>query len=291
MTIPEAELIRRHREIRRGLRERHGSVHVIMAPPRTSSTALVRVFWRHPTIGYYNNEPFDRHYHHNEDIRSVLDNMDAAEVPVPGPSAGSGLLIKEMTFQAAPHFDLLADVATSPLIFVIRDPRLSIASRMRMVEQGGGEPLFPHNETGWDALYQQIRACRADDRPYLLLHADDFRREPETVLSGLFEQLGLSFSTDQLHWQPAPGMRMGNLEGEQDNFYVRVLNSRGLQPPSESPPSLEGFPVYGGLRAHVRRSMDLYEELLTDPNLIRPAAVTDRGREAELVTAHAGGRA
>lgn len=289
MNRTDTRLIARYRDIRRRLLERHGDVHVILAPPRTSSTALVRVFWRHPSIGFYNNEPFDRHYHCGEGMDSVLRHLADAATPVPGPAGGRGLLIKEMTFQAT-RLELLADLATSPLVFVLRDPRLSVASRMRMVAEAHGDPLFPHHESGVDALYQQVRACRADGRPYVMVHADDFRGAPVPVLSALFARLGLSFREDQLHWQPAPDMRMGNLRGAQDNFYTRILNSRGLEPPVETPPDLARYPVYGGLRAHVRRCLDLYHELLEDPHLIRTADLAT-GRSAELATAGAGGRA
>lgn len=287
MSRTDAQLAGRYRDIRRRLLDRHGDVHVILAPPRTSSTALVRVFWRNPSIGFYNNEPFDRHYHCGEGMDSVLEHLERTATPVPAPAGGPGLLIKEMTFQAT-QFELLADLATTPLVFVLRDPRLSVSSRMRKVVEADGDPLFPHNESGFDALYRQIRACRADGRPYVMVHADDFRREPVPVLSPLFARLGLAFREDQLRWEPAPGMRMGNLRGAQDNFYVRILNSRGIEPPVESPPDLGWFPVYGGLRAHVRRCLDLYQELLEDPHLIRPATAT--ARPAEPAAAVAGGR-
>ena len=204
---------------------------------------------RHPSIGFYNNEPFDCYYHRGSDLSSVLDHLQNSSVRVPGVPGGQGLLIKDMTFQADIYFRLLADLTTSPPIFILRDPRLSIASRMRMVADAGGDPLFPHRETGWSALYQQIQACRSQNLPYILINADDFRRNPVPVLSRLFALSSLSFSSRQLNWRPAPAMRMGNMDGAQDNFYVRVLNSQGLEPATESSPSLELFPAHTGLRS------------------------------------------
>ena len=198
-----------------------------------------------------------------------------------------------MTFQADIYFRLLADLTTSPPIFILRDPRLSIASRMRMVADAGGDPLFPHRETGWSALYQQIQACRSQNLPYILINADDFRRNPVPVLSRLFALSSLSFSSRQLNWRPAPAMRMGNMDGAQDNFYVRVLNSQGLEPATESSPSLELFPAHTGLRAHVQWCMAVYRELLADPNLVSgadPGGLNPRGESDPKIEPKLGAR-
>jgi hypothetical protein len=275
------DFLRRYREIKTWLRGRHQHIYLIVAPPRSSSTALARVFWRHPAIGFYNNEPFDRYYHWGSGLDSVLDHLQNSNFRVPGARGGQGLLIKEMTFQVDTHFGLLAELATSPTIFVLRDPRLSIASRMRMVAEAGGDPLFPHNETGWPTLYRQVQDCRSQNRPYILVNADDFRRDPVPVLPRLFASSSLSFSSEQLRWQPAPAMRLGNLDGEQDNFYAGVLNSQGLEPPTEPPPPLKRFPARSGLRAHVQWCMTIYRELLADPHLITAAATATPAPEEE----------
>lgn len=252
-------------EVRQELVARHEAVHVVLAPPRTSSTALVRVFWRHPAIGHYNNEPFDRRYYRAAPLDSVLDHLLNSAIAVPDGVGGRHLLIKEMTFQAGTEFRLLAEVATGPLVFVLRDPRACIESRIRMESEGNGDPQFPLDRTGWVSAREQVMACRDEGRPYLLVAADDFRRRPKPVLGLLFERLGLTFSTDQLSWRPVDRVRMGNLDGVQDNFYARVMASSGIEAPYDEIPDLASFPTDRGLRDHVAHAVEIYKELLADP--------------------------
>ncbi len=42
---------------------KYDGVYLIISPPRSSSTALARVFIEHQAIGAYCHEPFDRLYH------------------------------------------------------------------------------------------------------------------------------------------------------------------------------------------------------------------------------------
>ncbi|MGH3921767.1 MAG: hypothetical protein ACRDTT_02635, partial [Pseudonocardiaceae bacterium] len=201
-------------------------------------------------------------------------HLDRSTVAVPDEPRGDALVIKDMTFQAGRHFRLLADLVTAPLVFVLRDPRLSISSRMRMVAADGGVPTYPQRESGWEVLFEQVQACRVEGRSYVLIDAGDFRAAPEAVFSRLFVALGMTFERSQLQWSPAPDVRLGNLDGAQHNWYRRVLNSRGLQPTTEKVPPLETFPVRGGFRAHVERSVQLYRLLRRDPRLLTPTCPT-----------------
>lgn len=260
---------RRYARIKRELNFKHGNVYLILAPPRTSSTALARVFWQHPEVGFYSHEPFDCFYHQGAGLGSVLDHLRSPAVASsPRASGGRALLIKEMSFQAGSLFDLLVELSTAPAVFVLRDPRLSISSRMRKARESGGNPLFPLKETGWEDLCGQVDACRSEGRPYLLVDAHDFREAPVPVLRRLFSKMNLRFDEEQVRWEPTPDMRMGNLQGAQDNFYTEVLGSRGIEPGSEVPSTIEDFPLHSGLRSHVRHCVHLYESLRKDPELI-----------------------
>jgi hypothetical protein len=270
----ESDFSERYAKIRQELLDSHGDVHVILAPPRTCSTTLVRVYWQHPTIGYYNNEPFDRYYHQRHPVETALDHLQHSAEDTPGANGARGLVLKEMTFQPGDYYELLLDLSTAPVVFVIRDPRQSIASRMEMVAAGGGDPIFPTEQSGWAALREQVRHCRETGREYSIVDAADFRSAPVATLTPLFARAGLTFDEAQTRWSPAPYMRMGNLDGMQANVYVRSLASTGIQPPDEPVPDLGSFPVTGGFRDHVEEALGIYRELSNDPGRI-----TAEGRE------------
>ncbi len=257
------------------LRERHGEIYLIVAPPRTASTALARVLWQHPEVGWYSHEPFDRVYHRGagpESAAAALERPASVRVAADGRAArGRRLVVKEMTFQVGGHFGALAALTSRPVVFLLRDPRLAIASRMRQLEREGSDPLFPPAESGWAALGAQVADCRGGGRPYALLDSTDLRNRPLEVLPPLFERLGLEFSADFLRWEPAGRLEigeLGGLEGEQSAWYERVLSSRGLEPARSAPPDLGTFPEERGFRDHVRECLALYRELGADEHRI-----------------------
>ncbi|HXE44239.1 MAG TPA: hypothetical protein VN635_03480, partial [Conexibacter sp.] len=125
------------------IRARHSEVLVVLAPPRTASTALARILWNHTRVGWYSHEPFEPTYYRDAPAEQAFDLLDG---PAPiaelnpsragGPS-GTDLVVKEMTFQVGDAFPLLAALATRPIVVLIRDPRLTIASRMKVLRRSG----------------------------------------------------------------------------------------------------------------------------------------------------------
>ncbi|MEV6595757.1 hypothetical protein AB0M36_02725 [Actinoplanes sp. NPDC051346] len=246
------------------LRNRHDAVHVVLAPPRSASTAFARVLWNSTEVAHYSHEPYETTYYHG--LGSEIAWKHLAEPLALGnllePRTGNHLLVKEMTFQVGPRFAELVEVATSPLVFIVRDPRLTISSR-RAVKARQNEPLdFPLEQTGWLDLWRQIQYCREQGVAHLLVDASDFRSEPASAFSRICRELGLGFHPGQLSWEPAPELNLSrNNPGGLDEFYVRVLNSRKLEAPTEEPPPVTDFPEEGGLRDHVMWAMDIYESL------------------------------
>ena len=140
-----------------GLEERHRDVLVVVSPPRCSSTAVARLLWEHPEVRFYCHEPFEVTYYDGLGLDAVADKLseplDLAALtstrPAPG---GDALVIKEMPYQVGERFELLAELATRPIVFLVRDPRLAIASRMRKKREVGDSADFPKVETGWRLL-------------------------------------------------------------------------------------------------------------------------------------------
>jgi hypothetical protein len=145
---------------------------------------------------------------------------------------------------------------------------------MRMLG-GGSEPVaFPSAETGWTALQEQIRHCRLNRIDYALLDASDMRRAPHAVLGALFDRLGLAYSPGLLSWRAVDVDRLGGLGDAQRHWYRRILESSGLEPPTEPIPPLESFPEEHGLREHVDWALDAYAELRRDPSFVGPSGHT-----------------
>jgi hypothetical protein len=255
------------------LSAKHESVHLVVAPPRSASTAFVRVLWNNPAIGYYAHEPFEAtHFegHSPEHAwQSVREALDLSAVV--GAKSGNSLLIKEIAFQPGESTGDLIAAATSVPVFLIRDPRLTISSR-REVKRRAGSPLeFPLNETGWQAIENHITHCRDKGIDYVLVDASDFRSQPASVMSQVSARLGHGFDSAQLTWEPRPDMSLSNHRTTGvDHFFTRVLNSKGIEPPLEAPPEFADFPEAGGFRTHVRWAFDLYQQLLEDPKRIVP---------------------
>lgn len=259
----------------RAIRDRHSEIYAIVSPPRCSSTAFARVFWEHPTVRFYRHEPFEVTYYEGRDLTDVVAKLEApldldSLKATRGDEHARALVIKEMPYQVGVRFPLLAALATKPLVFLMRDPRLSIASRMEKKREVGDDPIFPAIESGWELLRKQVNWCRAGSIPHLLVDSTDFRNRPLEVFPRLFEQFGLEFSPAMLEWQPCPDLELDNLGGRHRHLYGAVLQSTAIKPEEAVIPPLESFPEEQGWRDHVLRCLEIYDELAQSDTRLRP---------------------
>jgi hypothetical protein len=243
-------------------------VVVIVSPPRCGSTALARSFWRHDRFRWYCHEPFDLIYHSGGGIDSArtalagsLDN---------GSPTGTGLVVKEMTFQAGGHLSELMGLATLPPVFLLRDPRRAILSRARQRARAGGEPWFPHEESGWHDLARALATARENTVPHVVVDFGLLRDDPGDVLPALCRAVGIEFTPGMLNWPSHGDLELGQLGGTQRHWYEQVLRSTGFEPERRQAPSLEEFPARGGMRAHVAECVELYHDLLRLPEALAP---------------------
>ncbi|WP_405798448.1 hypothetical protein [Streptomyces sp. NBC_01506] len=272
----------------------------LISPPRTGSTAVARLLWQHPRVTHHCHEPFEACYWDDqgpESVEGVLREpmvvASGERVALDGVEPGSGLLMKEMSFQLGEaQFTQLVGLATAPPVFVICDPRLSTTSRLRIVRELNGATTFPPFESGWRSLREQLELCRARKTPYVLVDSDDMRADPAGVTAALMAALGLPPVDGLENWSPRPGLRlvspqvgalMGDARTADDPFYRKVLGSSGIQPRSEiSWEREEAAIAAAGLAGDVAKWRRWYEEMRTDPALI-----TGRHTEREN-NAHAG---
>lgn len=245
------------------LRARHGDVHVLIGPPRTASTAIARILWNHPTVGWYAHEPFEPTWYEHAGVTRAEELLEApqAVADLGGRGTGRALVIKEMTFQVGDAFPLLAEVATRPLVFLIRDPRLTVASRMKVLRRSGRPEVFPLRESGWEDLGRQLAHVRREGIPHVVVDASDLRSSPATAVPALLERLGLAFTPDLLAWRSSAATGLSAVAGTDDPFYQRVLDSHGIEAPTEELPDLSFFPADGGFREHVAECVAQYEAL------------------------------
>ncbi len=259
----------------RDLLSRHSRVYVVVSPPRCSSTAFARVLWEQPRIRYYCHEPFETTYYLDESLNEVLRKLesplDLAKIrKVEVDADADALVIKEMPYQAGSNFPLLAAMADQPLVFLMRDPRLSIASRMRKKREVGDQPRFPKIESGWELWRQQIEWCKRRGVDYVLMDSTDFRNHPEASFSRVFERLRLPFSSDMLEWRACPEIELDNLGGRHRHLYGAVLASTGIRTETSATPPLEDFPLEDGWRDHVERCLAIYGEMCDSDARIVP---------------------
>ena len=255
----------------RHVRERHGEVLVILAPPRTASTALARVLWNHPDVGFYSHEPFEPTWYRGEQPEIAAELLEApdAVAGLGGRGTGRTLVVKEMTFQVGDAFPLLAELATKPIVVLVRDPRLAIASRMKVLRRSGRPEVFPLRESGWEDLMRQLEHMRRERIEHLIVDSTGLRAVPSRVVPPIFAALGLSYSPDLLTWESSSATGLSAVSGQQDPFYEHVLASGGLEAPQEEIPPLAHFPEQDGFRAHVAECVARYEALRKE---VMPAA-------------------
>jgi hypothetical protein len=259
------------------IRQAYAEIYVIIAPPRSGSTALSRVFWEQPSIRYYAHEPFEIVYYQQRGVDEMLAKLrnprDLTAVKRnPGDALGRSLVIKEMPYQVGDSFRYLASLTRKPVVFLIRDPRQNISSRMRKKIEVGDPPLFPLIESGWTLLDAQIEHCRNSGIPFTIIDSGDFRRSPIEMFKLFFDAIGLPFSPEYLKWRSLPNYDLDNLEGDHSHLYTGVLGSEGLTPDTDPLPEMDDFPESAGFRDHVIECQQIYRRLRELPELIKITA-------------------
>lgn len=273
---------------------------VLVSPPRTGSTAVARLLWQHPAITHHCHEPFEACYWGSQGadsvgncLRNPMEIDTGSRVRHADVPQGSGLLVKEMSFQLSiSQFGLLAELATAPPVFVMCDPRLSTTSRLRIVRELSGTATFPPFESGWQSLREQLDFCRQRGISYVLVDSDDLRADPAGVTAALMAAVGLPPAPGLAAWLPRPGLQlcspevgalMSEVRRTDDPFYRKVLGSTGIQPRGYVDWERESTLIAAaGLTDEVKKWLHCYQEMRADPALI----AVPRGKRED--NAHAG---
>jgi hypothetical protein len=150
---------------------------------------------------------------------------------------------------------------------------------MRRRELDGDVPSFPAKEAGWRDLLAAIALFREAGTPYVIMDVSDIRRSPDTALRALCGRLRLPWDPAMLRWERRPGLKLGNIDGRQDAWYVRVLTSTAWERPDEALPSPDAFREQG-MSTVVAECLDGYRQVKTDPQYLgisEPALIGSEG--------------
>jgi hypothetical protein len=253
----------------------HSDVFLLLSPPRSCSTLISRILWEDPDLGFFAMEPFDAVYHRGGPALSTpmsLQHVQPLADILQVRRTGTALLIKEITYQVDEHFPAFSRWSTRPILFAVRDPRLTISSRMSKLREGGFSSIFPPEESGWAALARQVRLCRSQGVQYVIVDGTLLRAFPAQLVPELFRAIGLQ-SEPALCWRPAGHVDFGIGAGQHDYFFDRALGSTSVEPPDRQVPELGSFPAEGGMRRHVAECLDIYAEITADDRYLRPDGI------------------
>lgn len=258
---------------------------LIVAPPRSVSTAFARALEQHPAFNRYIHEPCGLYSYDDTTLTVVLEALA---------DLGPGTLMKEMTFQ-------IHDVSVAgsflrhcrhPILFLVRSPLLTLESRVRMVltdlanedrtsaddkarirqaieakqyqdlDDLVTEDAFPLYRTGWTDLGRQLAFCREEGIDHLVIEASRFREDPEAMLGAVCDRLGLGFEPAMLRWAPRSALPPGALE-RHTVWYARFGESTGVLPPEAVTFDEANLPAR--FRAHLPEAMAVYTSAIASP--------------------------
>jgi hypothetical protein len=274
-----------------GRLDAHLSTHqpvLILAPPRSVSTAFARALGKHSAFDGYIHEPCCFFSYEDTTLQVVLDALG---------ELSPRTLMKEMTFQIHD-----SSVAASflrncrhPILFLLRPPLLTIESRVRMVltdlanddrtsaddrariEQAieakqyrelddlVTEDAFPLYRTGWTDLGRQLAFCRQEGIDHVVVEAERFRNEPEAVLAAVCARLGLEFEPEMLHWASRSALPPGALE-RHTVWYTRFAESTSVLPPEAV--TFDEAQLPARFRAHLPDALAVYATAVASPQCL-----------------------
>jgi hypothetical protein len=261
------------------------SPYIIFAPPRSCSTMIAQVLTGNTGIqDQHVHEPCDKYAHKGFSKLSIVTSIGDKLI------GSKPALIKEMTFQVGTGalFKKFVARCKKP-IFLIRDPRLCIESRIRMILEGlisskefdGDKTMlqeairikeysgldeilasrFPIRHTGWGALEEQIQYCVDSKIKYIVVDSTRLRAEPELATRRLCLDLGLDFEEDMLSWDGGRDTSKGFGDlSEQSLWYERVASSTRVERPTEKILDIKRFPEY--FRTHIEKYISFYNKLI-----------------------------
>jgi Sulfotransferase domain len=227
--------------------------------PRNLSTAMMRAFgargdcavWDEPFYAPYLRATGNDHPMRDETLAAYENDPDkvSAACAAPAPDGSPHYYQKHMTHHMLSQFDLsFMDEAVN--VFLIRAPERVLASYTEKWE------AVTLHDIGFDtqaALFERI--MQDSGAAPIVVNSSDVTRTPAETLQKLCNAIGISWTTDMLHWPSGIHASDGVWA---KHWYNAVEQSTGFKPAVEKP-----LPV---LPAHLQKIADAarpyYEKLL-----------------------------
>ena len=137
---------------------------------------------------YPNFNPEDKRPRRWQDIAGMLTSRpDTDEKP--------HIFFKDMSYYIDDLHDELADfIAATVSIFLIRDPRFTLASYHRL------DPAFSLAEGGLESQWRHLATLQRRKLPFMVIEAETISADPASAVRAMCEFAGIPFIADALTW-------------------------------------------------------------------------------------------
>jgi len=233
---------------------------VLWSAPRSVSSALLKAFSQRPQTSIV-DEPFldvyyfskwrrsnrfgDCEQHHNYGTSQVIDAIQSPTTPL--------VFMKEIAYQALPYID--RDFLSNTInTFIVRDPREAMASWYRVPEYPTEEEFgFETLKQTWDIVTKELQ------QEAIVIEANDFRRDPEKVLSHYCQRIGVTFDPQMLKWEDG-SLRQNQWKPHElesrAKWHKTLESSTGILPPNKVEVDIRPEDV-----EMVERALEVYQQL------------------------------
>ncbi len=239
--------------------------------PRSMSTSVERYFrergdcWCHhePFMYFYylekHGKPYPGFDPEDNRPRDLHDIAEMVTSPLEEDKKQKHIFFKDMSYYVTDHLTQLEDLMRGTVpVFLIRDPRLSLASYSKL------DPGFTREEGGLDAQWQHFQRLKSWGIDPLVIDADTITSSPEDAMGRVCAYAGIPFIKEALSWQAEA---LPEDWQQTKAWHEGSINSTGFAPPdardpddvfeaaAKNMPALRGYlnhhqPFYDQLKAH-----------------------------------------
>ncbi len=230
----------------------------LWAHPRSMSTASERIMRERGDCRVL-HEPFlvDYYLHRSmrempmlDEDRAKAKDYESVRAEILGAADAGPVFFKDMSYYVVPRiFEDAAFAARLCNVFLIRDPRLSIASYHKL------DPDLTLAEVGIEAQWTHLCFLRDELKTSpMVIEAEAVAADPQAVMRRVWDHAGLPFIADAFEWQ-AEHVPKGwqHVEG----WHGEVVGSTGIRKDDRDPQAVfeaeaAGAPQLYGMLAHHR---------------------------------------
>ena len=292
------------KETKKLMDECNVELRIIIAPPRTNSTAIEASFYMNDAVTANSNEIFkatNDEIDFETSIKLLQEDIKKAQR-----EDGKGILVlKDMSIWINGAVEYLHELTDYPILFLIRNPILSMESRMNkylqklpisnqshihkwileklqyqkeltpavqisffddlakahgfnnwiqflehMKLEGNYsyifeliENVFPERHSGFDEINQQIAVLKQLGLGYRIVDSSELRLHPKEMQKELCSIWNLPYTEQMIEWGEAiEKFSVTNRVKFPEIWFGRLLQSSGIEPPTEIPLNIGRFP-------------------------------------------------